>query len=121
MLAYKFTTGREYAAADFRWGVSDPTVVSIELLTVIGDGLLCVYILYLLIQQDKRRYFWTIVLSTAEIYGGYVLYCIFPPEKRLNIGRWMTFCPEWLTGSPNLNTSNALHLWVYLFVSLYFL
>lgn len=29
----------------------------------------------------------------------------------------MTFCPEWLTGSPNLNTSNALHLWVYLFVS----
>lgn len=32
----------------------------------------------------------------------------------------MTFCPEWLTGSPNLNTSNALYLWVYLVVSLYF-
>jgi hypothetical protein len=29
----------------------------------------------------------------------------------------MTFCPEWLTGSPNLNTSNPLFLWVYLFVS----
>ncbi|KIK26770.1 hypothetical protein PISMIDRAFT_246614 [Pisolithus microcarpus 441] len=26
----------------------------------------------------------------------------------------MTFCPEWLTGSPSLNTSNALFLWVYL-------
>ena len=26
----------------------------------------------------------------------------------------MTFCPEWLTGSLNLNTSNALDLWVYL-------
>ena len=32
----------------------------------------------------------------------------------------MTFCPEWLTGSPNLNTSNALYLWVYLLVRLYF-
>ena len=32
----------------------------------------------------------------------------------------MTFCPEWLTGSPNLNTSNALYLWVYLVVRLYF-
>lgn len=29
----------------------------------------------------------------------------------------MTFCPEWLTGSPNLNTSNMLFLWVYLVVS----
>ncbi len=28
----------------------------------------------------------------------------------------MTFCPEWLTGSENLNTSNPLYLWVYLFV-----
>jgi len=38
-----------------------------------------------------------VVLSTAELYGG-----------------WMTFCPEWLTGSPNLDTSNPLYLWVYL-------
>lgn len=27
----------------------------------------------------------------------------------------MTFAPEWLTGSPNLDTSNAMFLWVYLF------
>lgn len=31
--------------------------------------------------------------------------------------RWMTFCPEWLTGNPNLNASNFLHFWVYLVVS----
>lgn len=30
----------------------------------------------------------------------------------------MTFCPEWLIGSPALDTSNALYLWVYLFVSI---
>lgn len=30
---------------------------------------------------------------------------------------WMTFCPEWLSGSANLDTSNWLYLWVYLFVS----
>ena len=26
----------------------------------------------------------------------------------------MTFAPEWLTGSPNLVTSNPIYLWVYL-------
>jgi hypothetical protein len=29
-------------------------------------------------------------------------------------GGWMTFCPDWLVGSPNLNTANPLHLYVYL-------
>jgi hypothetical protein len=28
---------------------------------------------------------------------------------------FMTFCPEWLTGSPNLDASNFLFKWVYLF------
>lgn len=92
-------TGKEYARADFRWGVSDPTVVSLEILTVLGAGPLCCYILYQLVKQDTARHYWIVVLSTAELYGG-----------------WMTFCPEWLTGSPNLDTSNALYLWVYLFV-----
>jgi hypothetical protein len=32
---------------------------------------------------------------------------------------WMTFCPEWLTGSPSLDTSNTLFLWVYLVVSFF--
>lgn len=94
------SSGKEYSAADFRWGVADPTVVSIEILTVLGAGPLCCYILYQLVKDDPARHYWLIVLSTAEIYGG-----------------WMTFCPEWLTGSLNLDTSNALYLWVYLFVS----
>ncbi|KAA1469705.1 Emopamil-binding protein [Dentipellis sp. KUC8613] len=89
---------REYAAADFRWGFSDETVVSLEILTVLGAGPLALYIVYQIVRDDPARHYWLVVLSTAELYGG-----------------WMTFCPEWLTGSPNLNTSNALYLWVYLF------
>lgn len=27
----------------------------------------------------------------------------------------MTFCPEWLTGNSNLDGSNFMYLWVYLF------
>jgi hypothetical protein len=27
---------------------------------------------------------------------------------------WMTFAPEWFTGSPNLDTSNWMYLWLYL-------
>lgn len=34
---------REYALADTRWGTSDPTVVSIELVTVFGAGPLAAY------------------------------------------------------------------------------
>lgn len=26
----------------------------------------------------------------------------------------MTFCPEWLTGNINLDTTNFMYLWVYL-------
>ncbi|KAI0822350.1 Emopamil-binding protein [Trametes gibbosa] len=88
---------KEYALADARWGTADPTVVSLELLTVFGVGTMCFYVLKQLVQRDPARHYWIIVLSTSEIYGG-----------------WMTFCPEWLTGSPSLDTSNALYLWVYL-------
>ncbi|KAG8989695.1 hypothetical protein FRB94_004167 [Tulasnella sp. JGI-2019a] len=89
---------KEYAKADIRWGKSDETVVALEILTVLGAGPLCCYILYQLSKNDPARHFWLVVLSTAEIYGG-----------------WMTFAPEWLTGSPNLVTSNFMYLWVYLF------
>jgi hypothetical protein len=27
----------------------------------------------------------------------------------------MTFCPEWLTGNLNLDTSNWMYMWLYLF------
>ncbi|KAL1760415.1 Emopamil-binding protein [Schizophyllum commune] len=89
---------KEYAFADARWGTADPTVVSLELLTVLGAGPLACYILTQLARNDPARHYWIVVLSTAELYGG-----------------WMTFCPEWLTGSPSLDTSNSLYLWVYLF------
>jgi len=88
---------KEYTLADARWGVSDPAVVSLELLTVFGVGPLCCYALYQIVKNDPARHYWIIVLSTAELYGG-----------------WMTFCPEWLTGNHNLNGSNPLYLWVYL-------
>jgi hypothetical protein len=65
--------GREYAAADYRWGIADPTVVSLEILTVLGAGPLCCYILKQLAHDDPARHYWLIVLSTAELYGGFVL------------------------------------------------
>lgn len=43
------------------------------------------------------RHFVQISLCVCELYGG-----------------WMTFCPDWLIGSPNLNIENWLYLWVYL-------
>ncbi|MCJ1364952.1 hypothetical protein MMC16_004069 [Acarospora aff. strigata] len=133
---------QEYAKADKRWGGADATVISLELLTVLLAGPVAAYICVLigrvwngraggagvrgvLVRRDggggsrgmvkgkdssgeerKRRtetaeaklWFLATVLATAELYGGF-----------------MTFAPEWLSGSPNLNTSNWMYLWVYLF------
>ena len=69
--------GREYAAADARWGTADPTVVSLELLTVLGAGPLAAFIVYQIVKRDPTRHYWIVVLSTAEIYGGYVFLFFF--------------------------------------------
>ncbi|KAK6433261.1 hypothetical protein LTR95_010560 [Oleoguttula sp. CCFEE 5521] len=89
---------REYARADKRWGGSDLTVISLELLTVFVAGPMAVWICYGLAKKRADTSFWMIVLATGELYGG-----------------WMTFAPEWLSGSPNLNTDVWMYTWVYLF------
>ncbi|XP_063813120.1 emopamil-binding protein-like isoform X2 [Pseudophryne corroboree] len=88
---------KEYGKADERWLHSDPTIVSLEILTVVVDGLLALVLIYAIVKDKYYRHFIQITLCVCELYGG-----------------WMTFCPEWLIGSPNLNTSNWLYKWVYL-------
>ena len=43
--------------------------------------------------------------NSSPLYYQYFLPC---PKG------WMTFAPEWLTGSPNLSTDNVIHMWLYL-------
>lgn len=88
---------QEYALADKRWGISDPTIVSLEILTVFFDGPLCFLLIYAILKDKFYRHYVQIVLCVCELYGG-----------------WMTFCPEWLTNSENLDTSNWMYLWLYL-------
>ncbi|KAK8202123.1 hypothetical protein M8818_005649 [Zalaria obscura] len=92
---------REYAKADARWQGSDLTVISLELLTVFAAGPVAVWICRCLSRGGGglgSAWFWMVVLATGELYGGF-----------------MTFMPEWLSGSPNLDTSNFMYKWVYLF------
>lgn len=86
-----------YARADKRWGGADLTVISLELLTVFGGAPLAAYICYGIAKRNVRVSIWMIILATAELYGGF-----------------MTFCPEWLTGNLNLDTSNWMYKWLYL-------
>ena len=108
---------QEYAKADKRWGGADLTVISLELLTVFAGGPLAAYICELIRQRDcgGRLWFWATVLATGELYGGKFLAsqagCAV---YSLMISGFMTFAPEWLSGSPNLDTSNFMYLWVYL-------
>jgi hypothetical protein len=62
-------------------------VVSLELLTVLVVAPMAVYVLYQLVKGDPARHYWIVVISTSELYGGF-----------------MTFSPEWLTGSKYLVT-----------------
>ncbi|KAJ5083944.1 hypothetical protein NUU61_008523 [Penicillium alfredii] len=102
---------QEYAKADHRWAGADLTVVSLELLTVLVGGPAAVYICYLLCRSSNtaisaetrgkaRATLWLVAtaLATAELYGGF-----------------MTFAPEWLTGSSQLATQDPVYLWLYLF------
>lgn len=62
---------QEYAAADRRWGGSDLTVISLELLTVGVMGPLAFYVFTLLARAKYRQaWFWACVIATGEIYGG---------------------------------------------------
>lgn len=88
---------REYARADHRWEGSDVTIISLELLTVFLAGPIAVWICEKLRKNSADVWFWMTVLATGELYGG-----------------WMTFAPEWLTGSKNLVTDNFMYKWVYL-------
>ena len=72
MIGWLRCTGREYAAADARWGTADPGVVSLEILTVFGAAPLAALIVYQIAKRDPARHYWIVVLSTAELYGGYV-------------------------------------------------
>ena len=57
--------------------------------------------------------FWMVVLATGELYGGELrgMGMVKRSEADVKIG-FMTFCPEWLTGSVNLDTSNFMYLLV---------
>lgn len=83
--------GKEYAKADSRWGVADPTIVSMEILTVLFNGSLCILLIYAILSKSPYRYkhnaydiskiillmlanicrhFIQIVLNVCELYGG---------------------------------------------------
>ncbi|XP_008323634.1 emopamil-binding protein-like [Cynoglossus semilaevis] len=86
-----------YGKADSRWLVSDSTIVSIEILTVVVCSLIGIFLIYAVLTQKFYRHYLQVVLCVCELYGG-----------------WMTFCPDWLEGSPHLDTAHWLYLWVYL-------
>ncbi|KAK0554458.1 asparagine-linked glycosylation protein [Tilletia horrida] len=117
---------QDYSRADVRWGISDPTVVALEILTVLGAGPLALYTAYLLAKEDGRYHYWAIVLSTAELYGGeqrakirdsvltFGSAILIDTMESFEISGFMTFAPEWLTGNKGLNGSNWVLLYVYL-------
>jgi len=107
---------QEYAKADARWGTADLNIVSLEILTVFLAGPGAMYICYLVAKVAKlaekggsaaaaktraqllsRMWFIAAMVATGELYGGF-----------------MTFAPEWLSGSTQLATEDPVYLWLYL-------
>ena len=91
---------REYGKADSRWSAFDPTVLSLELVTVLLAGPLAVAAFYGVWARAPWKNLALVVLSTCELYGG-----------------WLTFGPEWLArpqSSPSLS-GDPIHVYIYLF------
>ena len=82
--------------SDARWAVRDPNVISLEMLTVF-IGILCLVQVKGVLCRAPWRHPLQMIICTAELYGG-----------------WMTFCPEWVQGSPNLNGQDPILFWIYL-------
>lgn len=63
---------QEYAKADTRWGGADLVIISIELLTVLVEGPLALYVCELIRRQDRggKLWFWASLIATGELYGG---------------------------------------------------
>jgi hypothetical protein len=87
---------REYGRADSRWAIRDPNVISIEIATV-TMGILCLFQIYGILTRKPFRHVLQVVICVCELYGG-----------------WMTFAPEWVEGSPNLDGSSFSLFWIYL-------
>uniref|UniRef100_A0A8C7FBR1 EBP like n=1 Tax=Oncorhynchus kisutch TaxID=8019 RepID=A0A8C7FBR1_ONCKI len=90
---YPVHVGKEYGKADERWLHSDPTIVSLELLTVVLDGIL-VLVYAIALYPDHVV---CVCVCVCELYRG-----------------WVIFCPDRLAGSPNLKSDHWLYLWIYL-------
>ena len=87
----------EYGKSDYRWLYGDPGVVCLEIVTVLMEAPLCWLILYLMLKKSPWRHPIQILICIGELYGLY-----------------MTFIPEWIYGSPNLDGSTFLYYWIYL-------
>lgn len=94
--SYWATIWKEYSKADARWEVRDPNVMSLECITVCL-GPLCLLTAWYYLHRRPERYVMQVIISTCELYGGI-----------------MTFLPDWIQGSPNLNGSTFRYLWIYL-------
>ncbi|CAK7272026.1 hypothetical protein SEPCBS57363_004924 [Sporothrix epigloea] len=86
-----------YARADHRWAGPDLVVISLELLTVFIAAPMAIWICYDLSMRRSRANVLMLIVATGELYGGF-----------------MTFCPEWLVLSENLDCSNFMYKWVYI-------
>ena len=116
-------SGKEYALADSRWGVADPIIVSVEIVSV-----LCAGPMYMLLHPqaaDQRRLSKTFLDHYSEHWGvaRYVLSALtwdltWPHRLKNFLDKWVMYATEWLIGNENLNRSNPLYLRVYLIVSL---
>jgi len=88
---------REYGRADPRWNNFDMCLIPMEIWTSCLLTPLCLWLVYAQVKNKPYRHFLQVVLCVSELYGG-----------------WITFGPEWVTGSKNINTSDPLLFWCHL-------
>jgi len=89
---------KTYGKADLRWMLErDPAVLAVEYPTVFLMGPCALLMVYGIVNKAAWRHLLCVIVCVIELIGG-----------------WYTFAPEWFTGSPALDTSSFVYLYVYL-------
>jgi len=87
---------KEYGKTDTRWLVSDPTIVSQDVIHILVITPLCMLLVHAIHKRQTYRHWLQTIIGTASVYAGF-----------------MTFGPEIFSGCPHIVTDNPFNLYVY--------
>nr|XP_023960326.1 emopamil-binding protein-like isoform X2 [Chrysemys picta bellii] len=98
---------KEYGRADARWLYSDPTIVSLEILTVVLDGLLALILIYAIIKDKYYRCLVPICLYSTTCPPPHLLHITSGFVVKKELEKWSVFTSPYTFGTEHKEHQSA--------------